>query len=138
MEFVDNNFNNCYLFYLERFGKCREKECYPYSNRTINNRIDKMKNKYRHRFEHDFGLDTEGLLRDELNEYSERISEISRESNLPKNYVRRAITYLTFKHLRRGRDANLEKSVNIVERWLRRGGGKWKQKQKSQKRILKY
>ncbi len=83
-----------------------------------------MKQNYKHRLEHNFGLDTDGLLRDELNKYSERMSETAERYNLPKNYICRIITYHTFRKVRRGRNANLEKSVDVVERWLRMGGGR--------------
>ena len=79
-----------------------------------------MKQKYQHRLEHNFGLDTDGLLRDELNKYSERMLEMAERYHLPKNYICRIITYHTFRKVRRGREADLEKSVQTIERWLKR------------------
>lgn len=76
--------------------------------------------KYKHLAEHEFGLDTNGLLRNELNGYSKRFLEMAKEYGVHKSYIRRTVIYLAFKRVRRGRKINLEKSVDVVERWLRK------------------
>ena len=82
------------------------------------------KENYRYKLEHGFGLDTEGMLIEGLKLYKDKISEMAERYNVSKFYTRRAIIKHTFRKMRRGKNANLEKSVDVVERWLKMGGGR--------------
>lgn len=79
-----------------------------------------MNQKYKHLAEHKFGLDTSGLLREELKPYLNEIREMAEKYNASSYYVQRTIAYLTFRKMRRGRESDLESSVETVERWLRK------------------
>ena len=82
------------------------------------------KENYRYKLEHEFGLDTEGILREDLRSYSDKVSNMAVKYNTSKFYIRRKIRYLAFRRLREKGESNLEHSVNIVERWLKIGGGR--------------
>lgn len=79
-----------------------------------------MKHKdYKHLAEHEFGLDTQGMFNDELQPYHNEISEMAQRYDVSYFYIQRTVTYLTCKNFRKGKNSDLEKSIETIGRWLR-------------------
>ncbi len=62
---------------------------------------------------------TTKLTDEKMFNYLSNVNRVSREYNLSKYYVFETVKYVDHKRINRGGDGDLEKSLKVVERWLR-------------------